>query len=314
MPAIVGPFDLGTVVVRASVAIDPRTAQLTISSGSAVGGIPLEEGIPLDIRTLALRSIGRASSSTRPAARPGGRRHDRLGVGRGSGGVEPVSGRQLREPAVPAAAERTDARAVEQSRRPLPAPEDRLGAGPGEHRKVKLDLPKQLPSRLTTLQRACVASVFEADPAACTASSIVGTATVVTPMLAGALSGPAYLVSHGILAFPALVLVLQGDGVRIELEGQTNIHKGITSSTFEALPDVPIDTLDLVLPTGPHSAFAVNLPPKTRGGLCAQTLRMPTAITAQNGAQLKQTTRIGITGCPPTRAKPQRAKAKTKQR
>ena len=91
--------------------------------------------------------------------------------------------------------------------------------------------------------------------------------------------------------------------MKIELEGQTNIAKGITSIAFRSLPDTPIGTLDLVLPTGPHSAFATNLPAKAKGGLCAQTLRMPTAITGQNGAQLKQTTTIGITGCPPTRAK-----------
>jgi hypothetical protein len=165
-----------------------------------------------------------------------------------------------------------------------------------------------LPLRLTTLQRACRAKVFEAGPAGCPAASNVGTATVVTPMLPGTLSGPAYLVSHGTAAFPALVLVLQGDGVKIDLEGKTNIARGITSIAFRSLPDTPIGTLDLVLPTGSHSAFATNLPAKAKGGLCAQTLRMPTATTGQNGVQLKQTTTIGITGCPPTRAKSKRVK------
>jgi hypothetical protein len=127
-------------------------------------------------------------------------------------------------------------------------------------------------------------------------------------MLPGTLSGPAYLVSHGTAAFPALVLVLQGDGVKIDLEGKTNIARGITSIAFRSLPDTPIGTLDLVLPTGSHSAFATNLPAKAKGGLCAQTLRMPTATTGQNGVQLKQTTTIGITGCPPTRAKSKRVK------
>jgi hypothetical protein len=119
-------------------------------------------------------------------------------------------------------------------------------------------------------------------------------------------------VSHGGAAFPALVIVLRGEGVEIELEGQTDISKGITSVAFRSLPDVPIAALDLVFPAGPHSAFGVNLPAKARRGLCERTLNMPTAITGQNGAVVKPITRIGITGCPPTRPKRKR-KAKRRQ-
>jgi hypothetical protein len=148
--------------------------------------------------------------------------------------------------------------------------------------------------------------VFEADPAACPAASIVGAGTVVTPMLAGALSGPAYLVSHGGAAFPALVIVLRGDGIEIELEGQTDISKGITSVAFRSLPDVPIAALDLVFPAGPHSAFAVSLPAEARRGLCAQTLNMPAAITGQNGAVVKPIIRISVSGCPKRKRKAKR--------
>ena len=103
------------------------------------------------------------------------------------------------------------------------------------------------------------------------------------------------------LAFPGLVIVLQGEGITLDLEGQTSIRQGITSSTFRSLPDAPISTFDLVLPTGPHSILAANLPARAKRGLCSQTLRMPTAITGQNGAQIKQTTRIAISGCTPAK-------------
>jgi hypothetical protein len=301
VPALVGPFDLGTVVVRASIAIDPRTAQMTISSG--VGGVPIvEDGIPLDIRTLEL-NIDRPGFIVNPTNCA---RQEITGTISSAGGASAAVSSPFQAancasmPFKPRLTALTHARTSKADGAYLHV---KIVSGPGQAdiAKVKIDLPKQLPSRLTTLQRACRAKVFEADPAACPAASIVGTATVVTPVLAGALSGPAYLVSHGVAGFPALVLVLQGDGVRIELEGQTNIHRGITSSAFRSLPDVPIDTLDLVFPVGPHSAFAVNLPPGAKRGLCAQTLRMPTAIVGQNGAQIKQSTKIGITGCPPTR-------------
>jgi len=306
VPALVGPFDLGTVVVRASITIDPRTAQLTISSGP----LPqIEQGIPLDLRTLEL-NIDRPGFIVNPTNCAQQAIADTIAAVGGASAAVPSPFQAANCASLPFKPRLTALTHAKTSKADGAYLHVKIVSGPGQANigKVKIDLPKQLPSRLTTLQQACLAKVFEADPAACPVASIVGTATVVTPLLAGTLSGPAYLVSHGTTAFPALVLVLQGDGVRIELEGQTNIHDGITSSAFRSLPDVPIDTLDLVFPEGPHSAFAVNLPARAKGGLCRQALRMPIAITGQNGAQLKQTTRIGITGCPPTGAKPKRAK------
>jgi hypothetical protein len=311
VPASAGPFDLGTVVVRAKVEVDPRTAQLTISSDPLPAVL---EGIPLDVRTLNI-TIDRAGFISNPTDCA---QQAIAGTIASAGGASATVSSPFQAancaslPFKPKLTALTHARTSKADGAYLHV---KVVSGPGQANigKIKIDLPKQLPSRLTTLQQACRAKVFEADPAACPAASIVGTATVVTPMLAGALSGPAYLVSHGVAAFPALVLVLQGDGVRIELEGQTNIHKGITSSAFRTLPDAPISTLDLVFPVGPHSAFAVNLPPKAKRGLCGQTLKMPTAITGQNGAQVKQTIGIGITGCPSTRPRHKPPKRKQHQ-
>ena len=55
--------------------------------------------------------------------------------------------------------------------------------------RVKVELPKALPSRLTTLQKACTAQVFEANPANCPAASRVGYAKATTPILPVALTG-----------------------------------------------------------------------------------------------------------------------------
>jgi hypothetical protein len=158
---------------------------------------------------------------------------------------------------------------------------------------VKVDLPKQLPSRLTTLQKACVAAVFDANPASCPVGSAIGIAKAITPILPVPLTGPVYFVSHGGEAFPSLIVVLQGYGVRVDLTAATFISKqGITSSTFRSIPDVPVNSFELYLPEGKSSALAAN------GNLCTQKLLMPTLFRAQDGAQFKQSTKIAVTDCP----------------
>ena len=89
---------------------------------------------------------------------------------------------------------------------------------------VKVDLPKQLPSRLSTLQKACTAATFEANPANCPSASIVGHAKAITPVLPVPIEGPTYFVSHAGEEFPSLIAVLQGYGVTIDLVGSTFIN------------------------------------------------------------------------------------------
>jgi hypothetical protein len=111
------------------------------------------------------------------------------------------------------------------------------------------------------------------------------------------LTGPAYLVSHGGAAFPDIEFVLQGEGVTIVLDGKTDIKKGITYSRFDTVPDAPISVFETRLPEGPHSILTTNLPASAKRSLCRQSLAMPTVITGQNGKQIKQSTKIAVTGC-----------------
>jgi hypothetical protein len=156
-------------------------------------------------------------------------------------------------------------------------------------------LPKQLPSRVSTLNHACLQATFNADPLACPSNSRVGEAVVTTPVLPDKLTGPAIFVSHGGAAFPDLDIVLKGDGVTVILVGNTNITNGITSSNFATVPDVPVSSFELKLPAGPNSALTAI------GNICKQSLVMPTTITAQNGKVIKQNTKISVSGCPGVR-------------
>jgi hypothetical protein len=167
--------------------------------------------------------------------------------------------------------------------------------------RVKVSLPKQLPSPLKTLQKACTEKVFEENPANCPIASRVGEVKVSTPVLAGPLTGPAYFVSHGGAKYPELIFVLTGeDGVTVQVHGETFISKaGITTATFATVPDVPFSTFELTLPKREYPALTAD------GSLCAQKLTMPTELVAQNGAVIHQTTNIAVTGCPKSKTRAQ---------
>ena len=177
--------------------------------------------------------------------------------------------------------------------------------------KAKFVIPKQLPARLTTIQKACLASTFDANPAACPPGSLIGHAIVHTPVLPVPLTGPVYFVSHGGAKFPDAVLVLQGYGVTFDLVGETFINgkTGVTSATFASAPDVPFESIEVTVPSGPTSEFAANLPAKAKGSLCGQKLVMPTRFKAQNGLEITQNTPIGVTGCPKAKTRTQLLKA-----
>jgi hypothetical protein len=167
-----------------------------------------------------------------------------------------------------------------------------MPAGNANIKSVLVQLPKQLPSRLTTLQKACPEKTFANNYNECPPGSFVGGARANTPTLPGKLQGPAILVSHGGQAFPDLDLVMNANGVRVILVGNTNIKNGITTTNFAANPDVPVSSVTVNLPTGAHSALTAN------GNLCANKLVMPTTMVGQNGSTFKQSTTIKVKNCP----------------
>jgi hypothetical protein len=310
--AVVGPFDLGTVVIRFGLRIDPHTAQVSVDPSGSEPIPTILDGIVTHVRDIRVY-VDRPNftlnpTSCEPLAISSTLKSD-LGhsvtvsspfqaTNCANLGFKPIfkvstNGRTSRKKGASLTVN-------------LSYPSARLGSQ-ANIAKVKVDLPKQLPSRLPTLQKACPARVFNADPAGCPSGSIVGHAKAITPILPVPLQGPAYFVSHGGEAFPNLIIVLQGYGVRIDLIGDTFINEktNVTSSTFNAVPDQPVTSFELTLPQGEFSALAANT------NLCKlkHGLRMPTVFTAQNGAVVKQSTPIAISGCPKHKAKKKPRKA-----
>jgi DNA-binding beta-propeller fold protein YncE len=336
-PVKSGPFDLehdtsnpgqdpacDCVVVRAKVEIDPLTTALTITSNSEAEGfaIPhLIDGVSVELKKINF-------ATTRSGFQFNPTNCEKMAIA----GVAESDEGQSHTVEVPFQVTNCARLAFKPNFKVSVSGRTSRVRGAGLHvrltypktswgtqaniRSVKVNLPRQLPSRLTTLQKACAIKVFNANPAACPAASRVGRGKAVTPILPVPLQGPAYFVSHGGAKFPELIIVLQGYGIRIDLHGETFINEktNITSSTYHAVPDQPVTSFELTLPQGPNSALAAN------GNLCKPTktvlvkrrvhghtrrvrkrvaarLAMPTAFTAQNGATIHQNTPIAITGC-----------------
>jgi hypothetical protein len=356
-PVKAGPFDLehdtsnpayqsacDCIVVRARIEVDPTTAALTVTTNSEGEGyaIPrLIDGIPVQIQKVNVL-INRQRFTFNPTS------CDPMEITGAITGDEGASS-PVSVPfqatncaslgfapkfAVSTTGKNSKAEGAGLSVR-LTYPTAPFGSQ-ANIRQVKVELPKQLPSRLTTLQKACTAAQFKANPAGCPAASIVGYAKAITPLIPVPLEGPAYFVSNGGEAFPNLILVLQGYGVTIDLVGDTFISKaGITSSTFKTVPDAPVGSFELVLPQGPYSALTANanlcaltrtvlvkkkVTVRIRGrkrtvtrkvkGTQPASLSMPTEFLAQNGMTIHQNTQVAVTGCPKAKAKRKARKAK----
>jgi hypothetical protein len=293
----VGPFTLKPVIARATIEVKPDTGQV-IATDNEVPMIVPAAGIPTRLRSLTL-SINRQGFERNPtncgvlatATTLTGALGANGPLGSTANLSTPFQAQGCSTLAFkPSFAATTNAKTSKNNGASLETTINQP-EGQANIKSVLVSLPKQLPSRLTTLQKACPEATFAANPSSCPSGSLVGSARANTPVLPGKMTGPAYLVSHGGAAFPDLDLVLEDNGVRVIVVGNTDIKKGITTTNFATAPDVPVSSITVNLPTGPHSALGAN------GNLCATTLLMPTTITGQNGKQVKQNTKINVKGC-----------------
>jgi hypothetical protein len=315
----VGPFDLGTVVVHLPLQINPVTAAVSVPAGAADQIPHIIKGVVIHVRDIRV-DIDRPDFTLNPTdCSP--MSFQATVIGSGANFADPSDEDPVTVSTPFQAADcanlafkpgfrvTTSSKTSKEDGASLAVKLTYPDAPQGTQTniaKVKVELPKRLPSRLSTLQKACTEAVFDANPASCPSGSVVGMATAVTPIIPVPLTGPAYFVSHGGAKFPELVIVLQGYGVTLDLYGETFISKkGITTSTFASVPDAPVGSFELKLLQGPHSALAAD------GDLCKGKLAMPTTFTAQNGDVIHQNTKIEVTGCP---KKPKKVKSHVTKR
>ncbi|HUA12147.1 MAG TPA: hypothetical protein VMA83_09100 [Solirubrobacteraceae bacterium] len=299
VPAKAGPFNLGLVVVQAVIDVNEETGALTVTSNPLPQSI---DGIPFRIKQAEVK-INRPEFTFNATHCSEGSIDSTLGGEPiGQAGEDPVTvARQSpyaatdceRLPFEPTFSATVNAHANNITGTSFAV---KVGQRHGEAdiKKVEVQLPENLPSRLETLQKACTKADFEIKPLAshCPAVSFVGTAEARTPLLNVPLKGRAVLEALG-AKFPDLVYLLEGEGVKILLRGKTDIIEGITYSKFETVPDAPISSFVTSFPAGRYSLIG------GLGDLCAEPLTAVVTITGQNNDVTRQYTRVGVEECAP---------------
>ncbi len=288
----VGPFDYGKIVTRAAINVEPFSSRIVISSQlpTIVGGVPLR------LRSIDV-NVNRPNFAINPTNCAALKTETTLTSTFGTNQTLSTPFQATACSGLAFAPKLTASTNAKTSRAngAILVVKVAYPAGPQANIKsVLVTLPKLLASRISTLNNACPEATFNASPLSCPPLSKVGSATVATPVLPNKLTGTAIFVSHGGAAFPDLDLVLQGDGVTVILIGNTNISKGVTTSNYASIPDVPVSSFEVRLPTGKDSVLSAI------GNLCKSSLIMPTMITAQNGKVINQKTKVAVGDCPIT--------------
>jgi hypothetical protein len=282
-PAVAGPFDLGTVVTRVALRVDPATVKITAEADP----IPaILKGIPLDVRSIDLAldkpNFTRTGTSCDPFAVKG-MMTSTLGQG---AGLE--SRYQLGNCANLKFGPNLSLRMVGPTKRAKnPKLVANLSVKEGEANisAVAVRLARSSFLDQSHIRTVCTRVQFAAgagNGAECPAGSIYGRAQATSPLLGYPLAGNAYLrsSSHNL---PDLVVALQGPAyqpIAIELDGQTDSVKGALRNTFETVPDAPVSSFRLEL-FGGKRGLIVN-----SRDLCANTYRATVDIAGQNGAHV----------------------------
>jgi hypothetical protein len=289
IPAVAGPFEFGTILVRSRVLLSSSTLAMTIESGAlpqSVGGVPLR------LRTIEVE-LNRPGFISNPT----------------SCGRQAITGTihsaQAANAAVSAPFDTTGCESIGfapkvKASTGASASREGTGAGlniaiddprsDGTFSSVSIQMPPRLRPRLTAIRDACLLT-GSTNVSSCPSNSVVGVATVRSPVVNSSLRGSVHLVSHGGRSSPDLSVHLYGEGIEVDLEGAIRIsRKNVISVTFADLPDVPISSLELTLPPGPHSLLGAV------ASLCAP-LRLSYKATDHATGVAKGTVAISTSGC-----------------
>jgi hypothetical protein len=287
-PAVAGPFDLGTVVVRVALFLDPETAQIHAVSDA----IPdVFGGAKLDIRSVdvnvnkkefTLNGTNCSQFAVTGALRGGGSDPTSEAAFSSFGVSAPI---QLSDCPPLAFKPKLNLRlfgATKRSKHPRLQAILRARAGDANIARAAVALPHALFLDQASLNTICTRVQFAANQ--CPKKSVYGRATATTPLLGKPLSGPVYLRSSN-NPLPDLVAHLEGQ-VDIDLVGRIDSFHGGIRTTFDRVPDVPVSTFKMILPGGKHGLLVASR------NLCQKPVKAIVRFKAQNGKKANKRPRL----------------------
>lgn len=299
--AVAGPYDLGNVVVRQALKIDPDTAQVTVLSDP----LPqIKEGIVLRLRNLQL-NVDRSGFMRNPTSCGTGQITTDLTSALGAAAQRSASLTFGECASLPFKPKMTlafrDNREMRKLRHPRVVATVTQREGEAGVKSTSVAMPQQVALAAANAQGLCEKADAARDT--CPAASMVGTAVAETPILDKPLKGPIYFVKgirtdpktgQQIKTLPTLYVPLRGE-TQINLRATTAISGKRLVTTFGAIPDAPITKFTLTINGGKHGIIAANR------DLCSiASLRASVRIAGHNGKTAPTAKPTIATACGPT--------------
>jgi hypothetical protein len=275
VPAVAGPFDLGTVVVRSAIYLDPATARARVVTDSIPAFV---QGVPIDLRSVAVR-LDRSRFTLNPTSCAeksfAVNAVSTLGVGAALNQHFQVGGCK----SLPYKPKLTANLFGPIHRGGHPRLKSVFTAKPGEAstKAISFTFPKSEFIDQAHFRTICTRVQFAAN--ACPAGSVYGTARVTSPLVDYPLEGPIYLRSSS-HKLPDVVLTLHGPAYQpifLEADARVDSVKGGLRARFESVPDAPLAKAIINMQGGKKGLF------QNSTNTCKGTHLATVLLDAQNG-------------------------------
>jgi hypothetical protein len=303
VPAQAGPFDLGTVVVRAALYVDPIDGHATVKSDP----LPtIRDGVPLRVRDVRV-NVDRPGFMVLPTnCSPMAITGDiHSAAGATSQSSQPFQVKNCGALDLNPKLDLTLSGKGQTTDNKHPAVTANLTQRSGQSnlKKVRVSLPLSLALDPDNANGLCEFVDGSKVEPTCPRSSVVGTATARTPILDQPLSGPVYFVKNirkdaksgrEIRTLPKLVIPLTGEnGVKLTLTGTSAVEDNHLVTTFDNIPDAPVSSFKLDINGGKHGILVVS-----GADICAATQIADQGVEGQNSKQSHADVAIKTPSCP----------------